>query len=427
MPSNRHNLVLDEQAFQGLLSAAFIVQEYNDRQEKNRLKDERLKWARQQQAEPEISPVPKLNSVCGRCGAPKVSEGSECESCGRDAFRPGERLQRNWASMWLMSQEHDLWPARPPETDAGGQDDSAQKDVPEPAVEPRELLATARASASSGLAAERITGDRSGHRSDVIHDTFIGQAANRFPQHNSTMDSKVDMLEGPSGSPASDASALEKPVPHVPEFASHVVSNAVWPREALDHSEVERPSTTAAMDHTTRENSAHEDSNLGGYTYQSSQSSAHDDASPIDTSLDDSGEPFRGDDGGGDGPGNKRSLIQQLADLRVVVHFHRSSLYLIGAVLIAALALLWPVADSPRRSALSPMERVLVAMGLAEAPEPAVRVQGDPTVEVWVDPHTALYYCPGEEQYGKTPDGRFSSQRDAQMDRFEPAGRSTCE
>jgi hypothetical protein len=140
---------------------------------------------------------------------------------------------------------------------------------------------------------------------------------------------------------------------------------------------------------------------------------------------DESDEPPSGDGGGGHG--NNRSLIQHLADFRVILRVHRSNLYLAGAVLVAALALLWPVADSPRRAALSPLERMLVAMGLAEAPEPAVHLQGDPGIEVWVDPHTALYYCPGEEQYGKTADGRFSSQRDAQMDRFEPAGRSTCE
>jgi hypothetical protein len=46
---------------------------------------------------------------------------------------------------------------------------------------------------------------------------------------------------------------------------------------------------------------------------------------------------------------------------------------------------------------------------------------------VWIDPHTALYYCPGDEQYQKTDGGRFSSQREAQMDRFEPASRSACE
>jgi hypothetical protein len=70
----------------------------------------------------------------------------------------------------------------------------------------------------------------------------------------------------------------------------------------------------------------------------------------------------------------------------------------------------------------------LVAIGIAaEAPAPAIHLQGDPGIEVWVDPHSALYYCPGEEPYGKTADGRLSSQHDAQMDRFEPAGRSACE
>src|SRR5271157_712054 len=76
MPLSRPNLILDEQSFQGLLSAAFIIQEHNDRRK---------------QARP----------------APAEAKG---ESSGADEFRPGERLQRNWASMWLMSQERGLWP-----------------------------------------------------------------------------------------------------------------------------------------------------------------------------------------------------------------------------------------------------------------------------------------------------------------------------
>ena len=49
MPSNRPNLMLDEQSFQGLLSTAFNNQEYNDRR----------KLARQIQAEPEATPNQK--------------------------------------------------------------------------------------------------------------------------------------------------------------------------------------------------------------------------------------------------------------------------------------------------------------------------------------------------------------------------------
>jgi hypothetical protein len=66
-------------------------------------------------------------------------------------------------------------------------------------------------------------------------------------------------------------------------------------------------------------------------------------------------------------------------------------------------------------------------MGIAEAPDPVVRLQGDPAIKVWIDPHSAVYYCPGEEQYGKTTDGRLSTQHEAQTDHFEPAGRDACE
>jgi hypothetical protein len=75
---------------------------------------------------------------------------------------------------------------------------------------------------------------------------------------------------------------------------------------------------------------------------------------------------------------------------------------------------------------LRPWERALITMGLAEAPEPPPR-RGDPNIQVWVDPKTALYYCAGEELYGKAPGGHVATQREAQMDQFQPAGRAACE
>jgi|SRR5579862_1847580 len=74
---------------------------------------------------------------------------------------------------------------------------------------------------------------------------------------------------------------------------------------------------------------------------------------------------------------------------------------------------------------LTMSERMLVAMGLAEPPSPPVAT-GNPTAQVWVDTHTGLYYCPGEELYGRSQDGRFTTQRDAQLDQFEPAARRNC-
>ena len=118
MSSKRPNLTLDEQSFQGLLSAAFTIQEHN----------ERLKQTRQEPAEPvvaqdsELPPKteahtdPEATSVCPQCGGEKPADRDRCESCAGEELRPGERLQRNWASMWMMSQEKGLWPERSPET-----------------------------------------------------------------------------------------------------------------------------------------------------------------------------------------------------------------------------------------------------------------------------------------------------------------------
>jgi hypothetical protein len=71
-------------------------------------------------------------------------------------------------------------------------------------------------------------------------------------------------------------------------------------------------------------------------------------------------------------------------------------------------------------------EKFLVGLGLAEPPD-APAYMGNPNTRVWVDLHTALYYCPGAELYGKTEGGKFTTQRDAQQDQFEPASRKVCE
>ena len=75
---------------------------------------------------------------------------------------------------------------------------------------------------------------------------------------------------------------------------------------------------------------------------------------------------------------------------------------------------------------LSVFDKLLVGLGLAEAPD-APQYRGNPNTQVWIDLHTALYYCPGSDLYGKTPKGKLSSQRDAQLDQFEPANRKACD
>jgi len=81
-----------------------------------------------------------------------------------------------------------------------------------------------------------------------------------------------------------------------------------------------------------------------------------------------------------------------------------------------------PAADAD----LSAFDKLLISLGLAETPE-APEYKGNPDMQVWVDVHTALYYCPGSDLYGKTPDGKVTTQRDAQLDQFEPSSRKACD
>jgi ribosomal protein L40E len=415
MSSNRSKFTLDEQSFQGLLSAAFIVQEYNDRRNNGHTNNDRVdndhpRPAQSAATVPEARRASESTSVCSHCNAPKPAEASRCESCGWDELRPGERLQRNWASLWLMSQEQDLWPERFRETR-----ESTQKDAPPPAAERRPLPDLAHDSAGSAFVAPPVAIEMTGQEKvDTIR--HLRESAENHPALGTSA-----LVDAALGTPAFVEPTFVEPL-----------HNEAAPRDpapdtqAISRAEAESKSATEAItevtDHETGEGFAPEDSDLA---VQRFQFSASDDSYPTEPSTDESTEvPEEMADAGHPASG---SLLQHLADLRVTLRFHRADLYLGAAVFVAALALLWPAASSPRRAALGPWERALVTLGLAEVPEPATHLQGDPAIEVWVDPHTALYYCPGEEPYGKTADGRLSSQHDAQMDRFEPASRSACE
>jgi len=81
----------------------------------------------------------------------------------------------------------------------------------------------------------------------------------------------------------------------------------------------------------------------------------------------------------------------------------------------------------PADADLSMFDKLLIGLGLAEAPDTPASDKGNPNTQVWIDLHTALYYCPGSDLYGQTPNGRFASQHDAQLDQFEPASRKACD
>jgi hypothetical protein len=110
---------------------------------------------------------------------------------------------------------------------------------------------------------------------------------------------------------------------------------------------------------------------------------------------------------------------------------HWADVCLAFSVVMLASSLVWALWPQPIKATatsepkLTPFEELLVAVGLAEAPLPVVYT-GAPGTKVWVDLHKALYYCPGAEPYGKTPKGKFLTQRDAQDLNFQPARGQPC-
>ena len=111
---------------------------------------------------------------------------------------------------------------------------------------------------------------------------------------------------------------------------------------------------------------------------------------------------------------------------------HWADIVLVFASAVFLSVVLWAVwpraaATSPASptSDLTPLERMLVAIGLAEPP-PAPIYQGNPNAKVWVDLQTAIYYCSGSDLYGKTSKGKYTTQQDALRDQFEPAYRRPC-
>lgn len=134
--------------------------------------------------------------------------------------------------------------------------------------------------------------------------------------------------------------------------------------------------------------------------------------------------------------GKRRGAFSRFWDAR------RGDVYLAIAVILVACVIRWGIWSNHPVSAtgapgtaaaahkapdadLSFFDRMLISLGLAEAPEAPVD-NGNPSARVWIDLQTALYYCPGTDLYGKTQKGKYATQRDAQLDQYQPAYRKPC-
>ncbi|MBI3475342.1 MAG: hypothetical protein HY010_06395 [Acidobacteria bacterium] len=307
--------------------------------------------------------------VCSQCGAPALDDSPLCERCASEP-RQGEELQRKWASLWLMSQEQGLF-----QKSAGDPADESP-DGRLPNVEPRNLGSPAPASPN------------------IVSQIELPAFP---PRHFETPRIESGLVDLPTDKES------EAPTPDLVELRRH---------EAFAHPDAE-------IDHAPLELLANDRSFNSGLSQLR--------ILPDVTELAAEGE-LAPEEIAEESPVMKP---WSLRDLNLKLRFHRADFYLVVAIAVSTFAMVWVLSATPAPGAhqkprLRPWERAMVSLGLAEAPEAPPR-RGNPSVSVWVDPKTALYYCAGEELYGKAPGGHVATQRDAQLDQFEPAGRAPCE
>ena len=102
-------------------------------------------------------------------------------------------------------------------------------------------------------------------------------------------------------------------------------------------------------------------------------------------------------------------------------HWRDAVLASVAIALAYGLISAWPKGSSPTW-----FQSLMVRFGVMQARSQAPVFAGNPDVRVWLDVHTQLYYCEGSDLYGKTPDGEFTTQHNAQSDGYQSASNATC-
>ncbi|HEV2397557.1 MAG TPA: GAF domain-containing protein [Candidatus Sulfotelmatobacter sp.] len=335
--------------------------------------------------EPPPRPVESAHDpVCRKCGNKLVGEEMFCGQCGtpRSSDYEPPSMQSKLATMWEMQE-------------------AQKKDTP------------AGTDPFSGLAAETESDDLDGKSfaqvleeqlPDLFRDSELPSNGNGN-LHGTSSSAGLDGISLPSAFQGLEVEGLEEEEQENTQAASPVQEEAAGTSTEEDEEVVEGDSTTALAPKPTK---------------------------PADWSSAASAREFLEDLAG-----PKRNALVYFWNTR------RGDIYLAIAIILVLAVIRWGIwsdhsanattaptaAASHRQSAtagLSLFDRMLIQLGLAEAP-PALEDAGNPAVQVWVDQRTGLYYCPGADLYGKTPKGKFTTQRDAQLDQFESAYRKPCD
>jgi hypothetical protein len=93
-----------------------------------------------------------------------------------------------------------------------------------------------------------------------------------------------------------------------------------------------------------------------------------------------------------------------------------------SSLLIFLLCLPLPAQTKP-----APASQTAVApVSPSAAPAVTQSTEGNPDVRVWVNTATGVYHCPGSRWYGRTKQGDYMTQAEAQKKRYRPAYGKVC-
>ena len=438
----RHKPVLDEAGFEQLLAAAFVLQQHNDTLRASNPNADPLAVlskltvvdstvAADAKRPVHDSPLPPVKEIlqahlltrCSVCGR-QLGTGEEfCGGCG--ARRPSEAasddLQGKWASLWYMSQAQYVFPekdisseetrrsAEPPlavaEPDVTGKIETPVKTKLAETVHiynsPGDLSIRAAEPLSQLLEESRLAKDSSKSEPAAEPSVILNEPPTEPELHVEPggTHSAQDSIAG--GEPATENKlqpaeerAMEREVGITD--AAEVIPSEPWPASLQEietdyRQDLWRRVNAGTENHVIEVQVDNQETEYLAYE-------SHEEAAPSTA----------------DGLWSKaKSSVAKTVAL--------------AACAILLLVVLWVFRPSPSsQSPHSRLQSLLVQLGLAQSSAHSAYA-GNPNTRVWVDVHTALYYCPGSELYGKTPGGRFSKQRAAQEDQFEPSTNIPCD
>lgn len=350
------------------------------------------------------TPINAIGAVCRGCGHNFAGNESFCGHCGITRHKE-TNLQSKWASLWYLQQAHQPQQADGEEEFPFAVPNFKSSELPISA----EQFSDGSSSTLPPLVGPPSAASSPRYSSSKINDAELSSRLSRhLPTHDLPELAHNFMTAAPQEPMSTEIDRWQEPESAEIEDEGEIISRKL-PRSLQSDSVLDEQDIVASNVATANDSDANTTSTA---TFVPSTSAAQ-----ASSRL----QPVKEQSG-------KRDWFVE----------YRANIYLLvaaGLLLIVISGL--GTGSSAHQNALRNrpstqpkltwMETMLVNMGLAVAPPaPDYADPGNPNTQVWLDIHTALYYCPGSELYGKTPGGRFATQQDAQQDQFEPALRQAC-